>query len=255
MPRNRIDPAPDGATGKTEGGKTAAEAKTAESPSANQVADYLRRNPDFLAENAELLEVLTPPAPPRGDGVVDLQSFMVERLRGQIQSMTEARDALVQAGRTNMAAQSRVHKTVLALLAAKSFEQLIEIVTTDLAVMLNLDAVTLGVEKAEQSLPAIRLGGLFQLEPDTVDAMIGKRRRVLLRSDIEGDPALYGAAAGLVASEALIRLNASATTPPAILALGARAPDQFHPGQGTELLIFLGDALELSIRTWLVLPA
>ncbi len=247
MPRNRIDPAPDGAASKT--------AAEAESPSASQVADYLRRNPDFLADNAELLEVLTPPARPRGDGVVDLQSFMVERLRCQVQSMTEERDSVVLAGRTNMAAQSRVHKTMLALLAAKSFEHLIEIVTTDLAVMLNLDVVTLGVEKAAQSLPAIRLGGLFQLEPDTVDAMIGKRRRVLLRSDIEGDPALYGAAAGLVASEALIRLNASATTPPAILALGARAPDQFHPGQGTELLIFLGDALELSIRTWLVLPA
>ncbi|MDH3473562.1 MAG: DUF484 family protein [Rhodospirillales bacterium] len=249
MPRNRQDPASEGAAGKAPAGKDADVA-----PSAAQVAGFLRRNPDFLAEHPDLLEVLTPPTRPRGDGVLDLQSYMVERLRDEVQDMTTARDDLVRAGRSNMAAQARIHQAVLALLAAKCFEHLIEIVTTDLAVMLDLDAVTLGVEKAALDLPPVRLGGLFQLEPDTVDSTIGKGRKVLLRSEIEGDPAIYGAAAGLVASEALIRLQASPVTPPAILALGSRKPEQFHPGQGTELLAFLADALELSIRTWLDLP-
>ncbi len=187
--------------------------------------------------------------------MLDLQSYLVERLREEIDEMRRARDELVRAGRSNMAAQGRVHKAVLALLGTKSFEHLIEIVTTDLAVMLNLDAVTLGVERCGQSLPPVRLGGLYQLEPDTVDSVIGTGRRVMLRGEIEGNPAIFGAAAGLVASEALIRLDISPATPAAMLALGARQPDQFHTGQGTELLVFLGDTLEHCIRTWLDLPA
>jgi uncharacterized protein YigA (DUF484 family) len=35
------------------------------------------------------------------------------------------------------------------------------------------------------------------------------------------------------------------------LALGARRPGVFHPGQGTELLVFLGQVIEHVIRAWL----
>lgn len=248
MPPNQRDAAPDGGVTRP------VEAAVATGPSAAQVANYLRQNPEFLIEHPDLLEALDPPSRSQGDSVVDLQQFMVERLRGRVEEMTEARDALVHSGRGNLAAQSRVHQAVLALLAARSFEHLIEIATTDLAVMLNLDAVTLCVERQDGPGGPVRLGGLCQLEPDSVDAILGRGRPLRLRSEIQGDPGIFGAAAGLVASEALIRLNISRATPPALLALGARRADQFHPGQGTELLAFLAAALELSVRAWLDLP-
>lgn len=250
MTRNPRGAAPEGAAGKAKSGAAAGEEL-----SAAKVADFLRRHPDFLAEHPELLEVLQAPARAHGDGVLDLQSFMVERLRNEVAEMREARDALVRSGRSNMAAQGRVHEAVLALLATKSFEHLIETVTTDLAVLLNLDAVSLCVEQSGRDLPPLRLGGLCQLEPDTVDSTVGSGRKVLLRGEIQGDPAIFGAAAGLVASEALIRMDISTATPPALLALGSRHADQFHPGQGTELLMFLAEALEHCIRGWLDLPA
>ncbi len=220
-------------------------------PSAAQVDGYLRRHPDFLARHPELLKLLTPPDCRRGDGVLDLQSYMVDRLRDEVAEITAARDALVQAGRSNLTAQARVHKAVLALLSAKSFEQLIELVTTDLALALDLDAVTLGVERSERSLPPVRLDGLYQLEPDTVDQLVGKGRALMLRGKTKGDPMIFGAAAGLVASEALIRLDISPATPAALLALGSRRPDQFQQGQGTELLSFLAGVLEQCIGAWL----
>ena len=248
MARNRQDAAPDGAT-------KGAEAAPGDEPlRAAKVADYLRRNPDFLAEHPGLLDVLTPPQRVSGDGVVDLQSVMIERQRSVLRDLEGAHADLITTGRTNLAAQSRVHEAVLAMLVARSFEHLIEIVTSDLAFMLDLDAVTLAVEQSEQGLPPVRLGGVLQLEADTVDALLGPGRGARLRQDIEGDPAIFGAGAGLVASEALIRLDISPATPPAMLALGSRQPEHFHPGQGTELLGFLAGALERCIRTWLDLP-
>lgn len=251
MPRKQHDAAPDGGTQKS--AKATAKDKDG-GPSAAQVHSYLRRNPDFLAKHPDLLQILTPPACVRGDGVLDLQSYMVERLRDEVNEITAARDALVVTGRGNLTAQAQVHQSVLALLSAKSFEHLIEIATTDLAVLLDLDAVTLGVERSETSLPPVRVGGLYQLEPDTVDSVIGAGRKLRLRSETEGDPVIFGAAAGLVASEALIRLDISTSTPPALLALGSRQPDHFHPGQGTELLTFLAGAVEHCVRAWLDLP-
>jgi uncharacterized protein YigA (DUF484 family) len=100
----------------------------------------------------------------------------------------------------------------------------------------------------------VRLGGLVQLELGTVDDLIGRGRSVTLVKTTKSQAALFGAASGLIRSQALIRLSVSRKTPPALLALGSRRPEQFREGQRTELLTFLARALERCIRTWLKLP-
>ncbi|MGC5204424.1 DUF484 family protein, partial [Klebsiella pneumoniae] len=65
---------------------------------------------------------------------------------------------------------------------------------------------------------------------------------------------LYGPAASLVQSDALVRLEFSAAAPIGLLALGARETGKFHAGQGTELLSFFAKALARLIRQWLDLP-
>jgi len=92
------------------------------------------------------------------------------------------------------------------------------------------------------------------LRAGMVDALLGERD-ALLRSDIQGDPALFGGAAGLVRSEALFRLHVSAHAPVGLLCIGTRRPDKFHPGQGTELLAFLARTVEKTIAAWLDLAA
>ena len=221
------------------------------------VADYLERHPEFFRDWPELLEKLTLPSATsaEGDGrVVDLRGALIERQRGQLRDMARLRDDMVAAGRANLQAQARVHRAALALLSAETFEELIERTTADLAVMLDLDAATLGVEQRADSLPPVRIGGVFQLERGTVDRLVGSGRAAKLRSAIAGDPQLYGAAAGLVRSDALIRLDISQRTPPALLALGSRRERHFEQNQGTELLLFLGAVLSQMIRVWLELP-
>jgi uncharacterized protein YigA (DUF484 family) len=182
---------------------------------AGEVAAFLEQHPEFFAEHPDLLDSLTTPAPESGDGVVNLQHFLVERLRQQLAEARQANDSLIAIGRANLTIQARVHRAVLALLSARSFEQLIELVATDLS---------------------------------------GRGRTVTLVDRTDGQTALFGAAASLISSQALIRLQVSRKTPPALLALGSRRAKQFHDGQRTELLTFLARALERSIRAWLNLP-
>jgi len=221
---------------------------------ASEVAAFLEQHPEFFAEHPDLLDSLSAPSPENEGGVVNLQHFLVERLRQQLTEARHAHDGLVSIGRANLTIQARVNRAVLALLSARSFEQLIEFVATDLAVILDLDAVALGVEQGVDELPPVRLDGLVQLESGTVDELIGRGRTVTLVDRTDGQTALFGAAASLIASQALIRLQISCKTPPALLALGSRRAKQFHEGQRTELLTFLARALERSIRAWLSLP-
>ena len=50
----------------------------------SQVAEYLRRHPQFLIRHPDLLDYQIPPARNKGEGIIDLQQFMVERLRRDI---------------------------------------------------------------------------------------------------------------------------------------------------------------------------
>jgi len=220
------------------------------------VAAYLERHPEFFTGWPDLLDRLILPSvtSPENDGrVVDLRGALLERQRGQLREMARLRDEMVTAGRANLQSQSRVHQAVLALLGAQTFEELIERTTSDLTAMLDLDAATLGVEQRADSLPPVRIGGVFQLERGTVDRLVGLGRTAKLRADTPGDPMLYGAAAGLVRSDALVRLEISPLTPPALLALGSRHERHFDQSQGTELLQFLGAVLSQMIRVWLEL--
>src|SRR5262249_7295446 len=48
---------------------------------ADQVVAYLERHPEFLNDHPQLLELLTQPDQQLGAGVLDMQKFMVIRLR------------------------------------------------------------------------------------------------------------------------------------------------------------------------------
>jgi uncharacterized protein YigA (DUF484 family) len=222
---------------------------------AGQVAEYLRRHPDFLARHPDVLDTQVAPARRKGEGIIDLQQFMVERLRRDIARLRADQDDILANTRDNLSTQDRIHKAALALLAAENFEHFIEIVTTDLAVLLDVDTVSLCVEAIDDRAPQVRIEGVQVLPPGTIDRTIGADRAALLRDETTGDPTIFAAGAGLVRSDALIRLDVSDRAPPGLIAFGTRHPGYFNPGQGTELLSFLARILEHCIRQWLSLPS
>ena len=110
------------------------------------VIAYLRQHPDFLDQHPEALQLVRAPARKTDDGVLDFQHFMLERLRRDVVRLEDERNSLISTSRGNLASQCRVHKAVVAMLRAANFEHLLQIVTTDLAVLIDVDVVTLGIE-------------------------------------------------------------------------------------------------------------
>lgn len=223
-------------------------------PSADEILDWLRRNPDFVAECPELLDRIAAPQRDLGDGVADLQHAMIGKLRADLDVAQEHQRELIAAGRANLASQSRVHDCMLAMLSANSFEQLIQTVTTDFAVLLDLDLVTLCIETDGSGLPPPDTRGMQVVPAGTVSRLIGDGRTVLLRDGVEGEAEVYGGGAPLIASDALARLTIAPSTPPGLIAFGSREPGRFQPGQAVELLAFLAQSLERTIGLWLFRP-
>ena len=208
--------------------------------SGRDVLAYLRRHPDFLTRHPEALSLLRGPIRELGEGVRDFQHFQIERLRHELARVMLEHRTLLAASRGNLASQGRTHKAALAILSASSFEQLLQVVTTDLAVLLDVDVVTIGVENAAAPPGRLGLQGIHLLASGSIDT--------------QGDPALFGGAAGLVRSQALLRLGFGRGAPAGLLCIGTRQPGRFHPGLGTELLIFLARVIGITISQWLNPP-
>ena len=193
--------------------KTTKSANGAETvlPTADAVTAFLRANPDFLAQNPELLASMKAPGAAREGNVFDLQHFKVQRLQSEKERLVSSQRHLIDTARANQSATSQVHTAALAVINAPTFEAMIQAVTTDWAVFLDIDAVTLCVEDNGTVIPpayAANIRGLGgrrvgrTLLPDGTD--------IRLDEGVVGDPRVFGAAASLVRSQALARLNISA---------------------------------------------
>ncbi len=222
-------------------------------PAAEDVIDFLAKNPDFLNRNPELYDILTPPKEKTQRGVVDFQHYMVKRLKEDRQDILQSAQEIVETTRANMSNQARIHAAVLMLLEAKNFEDFIRVMTVEFPSMLELDIVSLIIETDADTIPQIDIPGVRVAKPGMAELLL-QGRNVTLESGVPGLPELYGAGANLVKSQALVRLNIAPGMPEALLAFGSRDAAMFQAGQATDLVTFLGRVIERCFRAWLDVP-
>lgn len=219
---------------------------------AAMVREYLRAHPNFLIENPDLLGILTPPTHQQGNGVVDMQRFMVERLREENATLRLRERALLSTGKNNLASQGRIQLAVLGILNASSLETLISSLGRELAGMLEVDFIALCMEAREDGPESITLPGIRIISPGSVTAWLGESELdVLMVCNTMGDPGLFGEQAEDIRSFALLRMDLGVKTPPGLLVLGSKKPEDFHPDLDTQLIEFLARVLEINIRKWL----
>lgn len=220
------------------------------------VRSFLLANPDFIAGDVELVAALTGAPQEGGGNVVDMQHYVISRLQRQVRTLREIQSDLIEASSLNSLAREQVQVVALAMLDARSLDELLEYITAPLglAQALGIGAAALCIE-AENGVPGIGEHGLRMLEPGGVARIMGGNMESRLVANVRGSRSLYGAWADEVMSEALVRLEFSRVSPPGLLALGGTLPEQFHPDQAADLLEFLARITERSLRRWLDLPA
>lgn len=215
----------------------------------DEVARWLEANPGFIASRPDLASKLE--APDRGgDGVVDLQRFMVDRHRKELSELKRSWQELLAISRANMSSQATIFEATLTAIRAASFEALIETITDRYPEILRCEAVALCIESDEG--PDGAPTGVRRMQAGDVDAYLGggdKRSRFI--DHLSPDPVLFGPSAGVVRSAALVRIEMGPDAPKALLAIGGREPDAFTPDQADDLLAFLGQALGGTFAAWL----
>jgi uncharacterized protein YigA (DUF484 family) len=214
------------------------------------VIDYLKSNPKFLQKNPDAVDYLLPPKDKtNGRRVVDFQHYMVEKLKEDKRMVLDTTRDIIEVSRENMQNLARIHDAVLKMLEAETFDQFIQILSVDVPVALDCDVVSLIVE-GDDRLPKTQMRSLRVVPQGTIQNwMEGNGARI--QSNIKGTEAIFGEAAGLVQSQALLKIDQTMDIPTTMIAFGSRDPELFADGMGTDLISFLCGVVERALLIWM----
>lgn len=227
-------------------------------PTASQVLAYLQANPDFIAQNPELLKTLTPPKGETGsEKVLDFNQFALGNLQSEVKELQSRFDGLLTSARDNMSAQRQIHEAVLELMKAQDLESLLEVITTDLVRLFDVDVVRLAMESevAEFYDPyaqAQHHAGVIFVPLGTVDRLIGMNDTACLLADAkeagsEDVEVIFKDCEELVGSIAMLRLRLVDMQREVALIFAVREVGRFHSQQATDLLSFLAEIVEFRL--------
>lgn len=224
-----------------------------DTPTPQQVAEYLGQNPDFFVQRSELLRKMTPPPRWSEAGVVDLQTRRLDVLKDEMAGLRDCAISVIETSRVNLATQVRTHAAVLKLLAADNLDDLLRVVSDELPELLDVDIARLAFEAEGEVTEAIP-DDVAVLPPGGVAALLDGEEALLLPL-ITDDGTLFGGAADEIVSAALVRLPLESGAAPGLLVFGATSEDAFHPRQGTNLVCFLAQVVARCLASHPLLPA
>jgi hypothetical protein len=221
-----------------------------QSLTAEQVAEFLANNSDFLLQHPELIEKLEFEQVP--EGTISLSQRQKESLRAKIQQLQEQLHALIDNARANTELQSQVHNLCLSLMDAADLDAMLLSLVDALKREFNADYVSLRLFYNHEALAlSTAENNISQLHADApelkeFDHMLSKQKPVCGRLTTAQKTFLFPQQLELVESIACIPLGHDPCA--GLLAIASEDANRFHADMGTDYLSFLGDIVMRLLR-------
>jgi len=225
------------------------------------MADDLREkiiaNPDVLLEDADVMRALVGANADQDAGnIVDLRSVAMERLEARFDRLEDTHRNVIAAAYDNLAGTNQIHRAILRMLDAKTFEGFLADLSGEVADILRVDAVRLVLENNLPETQSPSETAVAIMPEGYVDGYItlGRNmpaRQITLRAFHKVGGSLYGPRAEYIQSEACLKVDLGPDRLPAMLVMGSEDPQQFTAQQGTDLLTFFVGVFERVVRRWL----
>ena len=228
---------------------------------ATDVATFLANNPasitDMLATNPNLLAIFLAAVGDHAQDnkqidpkVVDLIPALAAKARQDARKIKQTHESLMHVAAENMLSWTRVHHATLGLLASTDLPGMCQVITNEFPVIFNLNQCQLIIEEEAdlQNVTDTNLG----LHPATqIDAATNSRSLYLGLPNDAAQKLLLKPAQSL----AIIRLPDRLPDPVsrAVLLLGGKTSDSFHPNLGSDLLVLIAEMVGVTFAARLEL--
>jgi len=228
-----------------------------------KLRDRLMREPEMILDDRALMKALVAANDKNaGSNVIDLRGIALDRLEQRFERLADTHQSVIAAAYENLSGTKQIQRAVLALLEPLDFTEFLHSLGSEIRDILQVDSIRLCLEspasgKSSQDKLIEEYGNILGFyAPGSIQEYLTNGRNmaarsVTLRQVSHASATLYGDQARWIRSEALMKLNLGTGNLPGMLALGSENPHKFHPNQGTDILLFLSEAFERSMRRWL----
>ncbi|MEQ1558032.1 MAG: DUF484 family protein [Methyloglobulus sp.] len=198
-----------------------------------QVEHYLREHPEFFNEHLHLLEKISIPHP--SGNAVSLISKQLEIFRSRHHDLENQLNELIDIARENDTSYNRMHKLTLALLEAKTVEDVVKNLETVLSDYFLTDFVAVRLIKHNPDSPIASL----YIEPDSEDLKpfgkeLASNQPTCGRPTLTQAKILFGDSSLAVKSFAIMPMMF--TELEGFLAVGSSEEGRFHYSMGSLFL-------------------
>lgn len=198
-----------------------------------QVEQYLREHPEFFNEHLHLLEKISIPHP--SGNAVSLISKQLEIFRSRHHDLENQLNELIDIARENDTSYNRMHKLTLALLEAKTVEDVVKNLETVLSDYFLTDFVAVRLIKHTPDSPIANL----YIAPDSEDLKpfgkeLASNQPTCGRPTLTQAKILFGDSSLAVKSFAIMPMMF--TELEGFLAVGSSEEERFHYSMGSLFL-------------------
>jgi len=228
---------------------------------ATDVATFLANNPDsiidMLATHTKLLALCIAAANDHAQDdkqidpkVVDLNSALTFKARQDARKIKKTHESLLNVAAENMLSWKRVHHATLGLLASTDLPGMCQVITNEFPVIFDLNQCQLIIEE-EVALQYVTYTGLGLHPASQIDTATNSQSLYLGQPNDAAKKLLVRPAQSL----AIIRLPDRLPDPisQAVLLLGGKTANSFHPSLGSDLLVLLAEMVGVTLAARLEL--
>ncbi|WP_027707469.1 DUF484 family protein [Zooshikella ganghwensis] len=209
----------------------------------DEVADYLKANPNFLYQRPDILKLLEIPHP--SGEATSLIERQVSLLRERNLELRNRLNKLLDIARENDSLFEKTRRLITELLEAKSLDEIGKVCRITLKHEFNVDFVSLILFSDTQKLSAYYQVQPLTLAQQKISILLAQDKPVcgVLRQNEQ--QFLFQEHAQVVGSSAVITLRS--TEPLGILAIGSKDSKHFQTAMGTLFISYIADILSRAL--------
>lgn len=210
------------------------------------VASYLRKNPGFLEEYPDILEILE--INHQSGAAVSLIERQVEQLREANEDLNKQLNRLMQTAAENEKLMSRMHELTLELMSIDSRREFFTHLGNSLLNNFNADILQICLfdsDIADEAGEDVMGMQAEDAELEQFQVHLEKDQTVCGRLNESKLEFLFGSKARWVQSTALVPLGEKGSD--GMMAIGSSDPARFYPGMGTLFLDLLATVISASL--------
>ena len=213
------------------------------------IAEYLRKHPEFFSENPQLL--LDIQVPHQSGEAVSLVEKQVATLREQNEQLRKQMHELIEIARQNEELARRMHQLELTLMDTAEPKEIFTTLYDNLKRNFRADRVTVKLFAGPAFIDTYagdEFAGRDIKEEALFKSIVDNRLPISGGLKRQQQAFLFGEDGDDIASSVIVPLHGPEWR--GVLVIGSEDPDKFEETMGVELLANLGEVLSLILKPW-----